>query len=71
VEFSPNPSTTNTGDDGGIAVGWLPGGSAFIVHKLDPDWSVASVFFPTSAWPRATRTTGWDGTTSRTPLSWA
>ncbi len=40
VEFSPNPSTTNTGDDGGIAVGWLPGGSAFIVHKLDPDWSV-------------------------------
>ena len=40
MEFSPNPSTTNTGDDGGIAVGWLPGGSAFIVHKLDPDWSV-------------------------------
>jgi long-chain fatty acid transport protein len=40
VEFSPNSATTISGDDGGIAVGWMPGGSAFIVHKLNPDWSI-------------------------------
>ena len=40
VEFSPNSSTTVAGDDGGVAIGWMPGGSAFIVQKLNPDWSV-------------------------------
>jgi len=40
VKFSPNSATTVTGSDGGVAVGWVPGGSFFIVHKLDPDWSI-------------------------------
>ena len=40
VQFSPNASTTVSGDDGGVAIGWMPGGSAFIVQKLNPDWSV-------------------------------
>jgi len=40
VEFSPNSSTTLSGYDGGVAVGWIPAGSAFIVHKLNQDWSV-------------------------------
>ncbi len=40
VKFSPNAATTVTGGDGGVAVGWLPGGSAFIVQKLNPDWSI-------------------------------
>ena len=40
VEFSPNSATTTSGSDGGIAVGWIPGGSAFIVQKLNQDWSV-------------------------------
>ena len=40
VEFSPNSSTTVAGDDGGVAIGWIPGGSAFAVQKLNPDWRV-------------------------------
>ncbi len=40
LEFSPNASTTVAGSDGGNAVGWLPGGSLFVVQKLNPDWSV-------------------------------
>src|SRR5512136_1242973 len=40
VEFSPNSATTVSGSDGGVAVGWLPGGSAFIVQKLNQDWSI-------------------------------
>ncbi len=40
VQFSPNSATTNTGDDGGIAVGWIPAGSAFVVQKLNPNWSI-------------------------------
>src|SRR5512147_1857696 len=40
VEFSPNSATTVSGGDGGVAVGWIPGGSAFIVQKLNQDWSV-------------------------------
>jgi hypothetical protein len=32
--------TSIVGRDGGVAVRWLPGGSAFIVHKLNTDWSV-------------------------------
>lgn len=40
LAFSPNSSTTVAGSDGGNAVGWLPGGSLFVVQKLNPDWSV-------------------------------
>jgi len=40
VEFSPNSSTAFSGYDGGVAVGWMPSGSAFIVQKLNQDWSV-------------------------------
>ena len=40
VRFSPNASTTVSGDDGGVAIGWMPSGSAFFVQKLNPDWSV-------------------------------
>src|SRR5512137_1678691 len=40
VEFSPNSATTVSGGDGGNAIGWLPGGSAFIVQKLNQDWSI-------------------------------
>ena len=40
VEFSPNSATTSSGGDGGNAVGWMPGGSAFIVQKLNQDWSI-------------------------------
>jgi len=39
LEFSPNASTIDAGSDGGNAVGWLPGGSLFVVQKLTPDWS--------------------------------
>jgi len=40
LEFSPNSSTTVSGSDGGNAVGFLPGGSLFVVQKLNQDWSV-------------------------------
>jgi long-chain fatty acid transport protein len=40
VKFSSNPAMTLSGDDGGNVIGWMPGGSAFIVHKLNHDWSV-------------------------------
>jgi long-chain fatty acid transport protein len=40
VKFSPNSATTVSGGDGGVAVGWLPGGSFFVVQKLDADWSI-------------------------------
>jgi long-chain fatty acid transport protein len=40
LEFSPSSATTTSGSDGGNAVGWLPGGSLFVVQKLSPDWSV-------------------------------
>jgi len=40
VEFSPNSATTVSGSDGGNAIGWMPGGSAFIVQKLNKDWSI-------------------------------
>jgi len=40
VEFSPDSATTVSGGDGGVAVGWLPGGSLFIAQKLNPDWTV-------------------------------
>lgn len=37
VKFSPNANTTVSGNDGGTAVGWVPGGSAFYVHSLSSD----------------------------------
>jgi long-chain fatty acid transport protein len=40
IGFSPNAATTVSGDDGGNAIGWIPGGSAFVVHKLSPDLSI-------------------------------
>lgn len=40
VSFSSNSGSTAGGDDGGNAIGWLPGGSGFISHKLNRDWSV-------------------------------
>ncbi len=40
LEFSPNSATTVSGSDGGVAVGWFPAGSLFVVHKLNPDWSL-------------------------------
>jgi long-chain fatty acid transport protein len=40
VKFSPNSATTVTGSDGGVAVGWVPGGSIFVVQKLNQDWSI-------------------------------
>jgi len=40
VKFSPNSATTVTGSDGGVAVGWVPGGSLFVVQKLNQDWSI-------------------------------
>src|SRR5271157_5977949 len=40
MEFSPNSSTNVTGLDGGNAVGWAPGGSLFVVQKINQDWSI-------------------------------
>jgi long-chain fatty acid transport protein len=40
LKFSPNGGTTVTGSDGGNAVGWIPGGSLFMVQKLNQDWSI-------------------------------
>ncbi len=40
IKFSPDSQTTTTGNDGGNAVGWFPGGSLFYVHKITPDLSV-------------------------------
>jgi len=37
LEFSPNGNTTVQGSDGGNAVGWLPGASAFYVHSVSND----------------------------------
>jgi long-chain fatty acid transport protein len=37
LEFSPNGNTTVQGSDGGNAVGWFPGASAFYVHSLSDD----------------------------------
>ena len=41
LEFSPDSATTTSGGGGGTAVGWIPGGSAFIVQKLNQDWSIS------------------------------
>jgi long-chain fatty acid transport protein len=40
IDFSPDSRTTTSGNDGGNAVGWFPGGSLFYVHKITPDLSV-------------------------------
>lgn len=39
-EFTPDPATTVSGSGGGVAVGWMPSGSAFIVQKMNPDVSL-------------------------------
>ncbi len=36
VEFTPNSNTSVSGGNGGNAVGWFPGGSAFFVHRASP-----------------------------------
>jgi len=40
VQFSPDAGTSATlgGNDGGNAIGWLPGASLFVVAPLDEDW---------------------------------
>lgn len=40
VQFSPNSGTTPSGDNGGNAVGWFPGGSLFVTQKLGSDWNI-------------------------------
>jgi len=40
VEFNPDANTTYSGSDGDNAVGWMPGGSLFVVQRINPDWSV-------------------------------
>jgi long-chain fatty acid transport protein len=40
LEFSTNTNTTNTGGGGGNPVEWFPGGSAFGVHSISPDWKL-------------------------------
>jgi long-chain fatty acid transport protein len=37
VQFTPNTNTTVGGNDGGNAVGWMPGASAFYVYSLSDD----------------------------------
>jgi len=41
LKFSPNSATSvpGGGNDGGVAIGWSPGGSLFAVHKLNQDVS--------------------------------
>lgn len=47
VQFSPSAGTTATlgPDDGGNAIGWLPGASLFVVAPLDEDWRVGFGMF--------------------------
>jgi len=42
MKFSPNSDTKvpGGGNDGGVAIGWSPGGSLFVVQKLNQDWSI-------------------------------
>jgi long-chain fatty acid transport protein len=40
VKFNPDSATTTSGGSGGNAVGWMPGGSLFVVQKLNQDWSI-------------------------------
>ncbi len=37
--FTPNQGTSVPGNDGGNAVGWLPGGSVFYTHEISSGWS--------------------------------
>ncbi len=39
LKFSPNAATSVPGNDGGVAIGWSPGGSVFAVQKLTERWS--------------------------------
>ncbi len=45
LKFSPDSGTTTSGNDGGNAVGWAPGGSLFYVQKMDKDLSLGLGFF--------------------------
>jgi len=40
LQFSSNANTTVSGGDGGNPVKLFPGGSAFYVHSLAPDWKL-------------------------------
>jgi long-chain fatty acid transport protein len=40
VVFSPTAATTVAGSDGGNAIGWMPGGSLFVVQKLNQNLSL-------------------------------
>lgn len=40
VKFNPDADTTYSGSDSGNAVGWMPGGSLFVVQKINQDFSV-------------------------------
>lgn len=40
VSFDTDSSTTNTGGNGGNALGLTPGASFFISHQLDEQWSI-------------------------------
>jgi long-chain fatty acid transport protein len=39
LKFSPNSATSVSGTDGGVGIGWAPGGSLFVVQKLSQDLS--------------------------------
>jgi long-chain fatty acid transport protein len=42
LKFNPNSDTKvpGGGNDGGVAIGWSPGGSLFVVQKLNQDFSI-------------------------------
>ncbi len=40
LKFSPDSGTTTSGNDGGNAIGWAPGGSLFYVQKVTQDLSL-------------------------------
>jgi len=40
LKFDANNNTTYTGSDGGNAVGWVSGGSLFVVQKIGQDFSI-------------------------------
>jgi long-chain fatty acid transport protein len=40
LKFSPGANTTTPGNDGGNSIGFMPGGSLFVVQKLNKDLAV-------------------------------
>ena len=42
MSFTPNANTSARlgTEDGGNAVGWLPGGSLFLTHQLNEKWAI-------------------------------